>query len=158
MQFFVEPIWSWPLVVFTSLGLVVLVIVTYRAQLRRMTGSQGRLLLILRLLAVLLLTFAMFRPAIQKSDTDENPVQLLVLSDTGRSMNTADMPGGVSRFKAVKADLAKYEAKWKEIGKNKNILCRNYNKYLWKEKKNIQEKKIRLLIFLLLIDIKGYHV
>ncbi|MEI8018463.1 MAG: hypothetical protein WCH39_09690, partial [Schlesneria sp.] len=121
MQFFVEPIWSWPLVVFTSLGLVALVIVTYRAQLRRMTKSQGRLLLILRLLAVLLLTFAMFRPAIQKSDTDENPVQLLVLSDTSRSMNTADMPGGVSRFNAAKADLAKYDPKWKEIGKKVEV-------------------------------------
>ncbi len=121
MQFFVEPIWSWPLVLFTSLGLVVLVVVTYRAQLRRLTKGQGRLLLTLRLLAVLLLTFAMFRPAIQKSDTDENPVQLLILADTSRSMNTADMPGGISRFTAVKADLTKYGPKWKELGKKVEV-------------------------------------
>ena len=122
MQIFVEPIWSWPLVIFTSLGLVVLVIVTYRAQLRRLTNLQGRLLLTLRLLAVLLLTFAMFRPAIQKSDTDENPVQLLILSDTSRSMNTTvDNPGGTTRFNAMKADLAKYEPKWKELGKKVEV-------------------------------------
>jgi hypothetical protein len=121
MQFLVEPIWSWPAAILTSVGLVVLVLVTYRAQLRRLSGGGARLLLTLRLLSVLVLTFAMFRPALQKSDTDENPVQLLVLSDVSRSMNTADMPGRISRFKAVRADIAKYEPKWKELGKQVDV-------------------------------------
>ena len=109
MPLFFEPIWSWPLVILTSLGLVVLVLLTYRRQLQRLPRGQARLLLTLRLLAVLLLTLAMIRPAFQKSDTDDNPVQLLVLTDISRSMNTNDMPGGGSRFKAVQADLLRYE-------------------------------------------------
>ena len=121
MSLFFEPIWSWPLVILTSLGLVVLALVTYRSQGKRLPSWQARQLLGLRLLAVLLLTFAMFRPAIQKSDTDENPVQLLVLSDVSRSMNTADLPGGVTRFQGVQADLAKYESKWKELGKQVEV-------------------------------------
>ncbi|WP_397568549.1 hypothetical protein [Schlesneria sp. T3-172] len=116
MQVFFEPIWSWPLVILTSLGLVVLVYVTYQAQLKRLPRRQAQLLLTLRMLAVLVLTFAIFRPAIQTSDTDDNPVQLLILADTSRSMNTSDMPGGTSRFSAVRADLSRYEAKWKELG------------------------------------------
>ena len=121
MSLFFEPIWSWPLVILTSLGLVVLALVTYRSQGKRLPSWQARQLLGLRLLAVLLLTFAMFRPAIQKSDTDENPVQLLVLSDVSRSMNTADLPGGVTRFQGVQTDLAKYESKWKELGKQVEV-------------------------------------
>lgn len=121
MQFFVEPIWSWPLVILTSVGLFVLVLVTYQAQLKRLPTRTGRLLLTLRLLTVVVLIFAMFRPALQKSDIDDNPVQLLIFSDVSRSMNTTDMPGGVSRFKAMRADLAKYEPKWKELGKQVEV-------------------------------------
>lgn len=121
MQFFVEPIWSWPLVVLISAGLLALVLVTYRAQLASQPARTGRLLLALRLLSVAVLTFAMFRPAFQKSDSDDNPVQLFILSDASRSMNTADMPGGATRFQAVRADLAKYESRWKELGKKVEV-------------------------------------
>lgn len=117
MHFFVEPIWSLPVVALISLGLIALVLATYREQLKRLPPGVARLLLGLRLLSVVVLIFAMFRPAIQKSDEDESPVQLLIASDVSRSMNTTDMPGGVSRFKAVRADLAKNEPKWKELGK-----------------------------------------
>ncbi len=121
MPFFFEPIWAWPLVILTSLGLVALVLATYRTQLQRLPKNQARQLLTLRLLAVLLLMFAMLRPAIQRSDTDENPVQLLVLADISRSMNTNDMPGTVSRFKAVRADLARFAPKWKDLGKQVEV-------------------------------------
>jgi len=130
MQFFLEPIWSWPLVILTSLGLFVLVYQTYQAQLKRLPRRQAQLLLTLRMLAVLVLTFAMLRPAIQKSDTDDNPVQLLVLADTSRSMNTADMPGGTTRFNAVRADLTKYEPKWKELGKQLSVRLFDFDRSL----------------------------
>ncbi len=117
MQFFVEPIWSWSLVILTSLGLFALVLTTYRVQRNRLPPRAARIILSLRLLAVIVLIFAMFRPALQKSDTDNNPVQLLVLADTSRSMNTADMPGGITRFKTVRDDLKKYASQWKELGK-----------------------------------------
>lgn len=130
MQFFLEPIWSWPLVILTCVGLVVLVHQTYQAQLKRLPKRQAQFLLTLRLLAVAVLTFAMFRPAIQTSDTDDNPVQLLILADTSRSMNTADMPGGVTRFNAVRADLAKYDAKWKELGKEVTVRLFDFDRDL----------------------------
>ncbi len=63
----------------------------------------------------------MFRPAFQKSDSDDTPVQLFILSDVSRSMNTADMPGGATRFQAVRADLEKYESRWKELGKQVEV-------------------------------------
>lgn len=130
MQFFVEPIWSWPLVITTSIGLIVLVLLTYRAQLNRLPPAAARTLLILRLTSIAVITFAMFRPAIQKSDTDDNPVQLMILADISRSMNTSDMPGGISRFKAVRADLTKYESKWNELGKQVNVVQKDFDSKL----------------------------
>jgi Putative glutamine amidotransferase len=121
MTFFVEPIWSWPLVVLTSLGLTLLVIGTYRAQLRALPKPLARVLLGLRLASVVVLTVAMLRPAIQKSETDESQVQLLVLADASRSMNTADILGSITRFKAVRTDLEKLQEKWKNFGKKLEV-------------------------------------
>src|SRR5690606_18427338 len=90
------------------------VVVTYRAQLKALPVGYARLLLGLRLAAVAVLAFAMLRPAIQTSARDESRLQLLVLSDASRSMNTADMPGGVSRFRAARTELEKSAALWKE--------------------------------------------
>ena len=141
MQFFVEPIWSWPLVILTSLGLFVLVVVTYRAQLQRLpsVGVRATVAFSAVCVRVVVLTFAMFRPAIQKSDTDDNPVQLLILADVSRSMNTTDMPGGISRFKAVRADLAKYEPKWKELGKQVEVLQKDFARELLTFDANLTE-------------------
>ena len=121
MSLSIEPIWSWPVVVLTSAGLTVLVVATYRTQLKALPVGTARMLLGLRLLSVLLLTFAMFRPALQKSETDKTPVQLLVLADTSRSMNTADMPNKSTRFQAIRADLEKYQPRWKEFGKQVEV-------------------------------------
>lgn len=115
MQFFVEPIWSWPLTVLSSMGLFALTILNHQVQ--RQQGRGYRSLLWLRLLSALVLSIAMFRPAIQKTDNDDHPVQLQILSDISRSMNTADMPGGMTRFEAVRSDLSKNESKWKDFGK-----------------------------------------
>lgn len=113
-----EPIWSWPLVVLIGIGLTVLVISTYRVQLKALPLVTSRVLLGLRLLSVLAIVFAMFRPSLQKSETDETPMQLLVAADISRSMNTADMPTRQTRFQAVRADIEKERAKWKNLGKH----------------------------------------
>ena len=121
MSLSIEPIWSWPLVVLTSVGLTVLVWTTYRTQLKAVPAGTARMLLGLRLLAVVLLILAMFRPAVQKTETDETPVQLLVLADVSRSMNTADMPNKKTRFQAIRADLERLEPRWKEFGKQVEV-------------------------------------
>ncbi len=117
----IEPIWPWPVVFLTGAGLTALVIGTYRSQLRALPTRTARVLLSLRLLSVCMLIFAMLRPALQKSETDETPVQLLVLADTSRSMNTADMPNKATRFQAIRADLAKHQSRWKEFGKQVEV-------------------------------------
>lgn len=121
MTFSVEPLWPWPIVATICLGLIVLVMVTYRVQLQTQPKWLSRTLLSLKLSAVAVLAFAMLRPVIQKSETDESAVQLLVLDDVSRSMNTKDMPSGQSRFASVRSDLARYQAKWKDWGKKVEV-------------------------------------
>ena len=113
MTLSIEPIWPWPIVILTTVGLIALVMVTYRAQLKTLPPRVSKILLGLKLAAVIVLAFAMLRPALQKSETDESQVQLLVVNDVSRSMNTTDMPGGNSRFKAVRSDVEKILAKTK---------------------------------------------
>lgn len=121
MSLSVEPIWPWPLVLVTIVGLMVLVVVTYRTQLSSQPAWLARTLLGLRLAAVLVLLFAMLRPMLQKTETNDSQVQMLVLADTSRSTNTADTPANISRFKAIRTDLEKHQAKWKEWTKTVDV-------------------------------------
>lgn len=106
MKFLVEPIWPWPLVVMTSLALFALVWWLYPTRIRHLPKGQRRLLLGLRIAAVVLLTLAMFRPSVELQETDESPAQLIVLGDASRSMQTPDGPGGITRREALLNTLA----------------------------------------------------
>lgn len=121
MPLTIEPVWPWPIVILTSIGLVVLVVLTYRVQLAAQPLATSRILLGLRLTTVAVLVFAMLRPALQKSEVDESKVQMLVLADVSRSMNTEDMPSKGTRFKAIRADIEKHQTKWKAWSKKFDV-------------------------------------
>ncbi|MDZ4687149.1 MAG: hypothetical protein SH850_18890, partial [Planctomycetaceae bacterium] len=116
MELTVEPVWAWPVVTLVTLGLGALVYITYRRQADVLPQGRRRLLLGLKLAAVVALLFAMLRPALQFSKTDENSAQLLIAVDVSRSMNTADGAAGATRMQAVWQDLAKHSARWKALG------------------------------------------
>ena len=101
MKLIVEPIWPWPLVVLALLGLLVMVLATYPQRVRHLPVFHRRLLLGLRLAAVVVLALAMLRPAIQLSETDKKSAVLIVLPDASRSMDTQDGPGGLTRRQAL---------------------------------------------------------
>ena len=69
-RFVVEPAWSWPVVVLIAIGLVTLVLLTYPSRVRHLPIGIRRTLIGLRLVAALLLIFAMLRPEIQYLETD----------------------------------------------------------------------------------------
>ncbi|HUQ69651.1 MAG TPA: hypothetical protein VM165_09015, partial [Planctomycetaceae bacterium] len=84
MELTVEPVWAWPVVTLVTVGLGALVYVTYRRQADVLPQGSRRLLLGLKLAAVVALLFAMLRPALQFSKTDENSAQLLIAVDVSR--------------------------------------------------------------------------
>lgn len=121
MSFSLEPVWSWPVVLAAAAALVAVVLVTQRAVASRLTPGRQRVLLGLRLTAAILLIWAMFRPVLQISEVTEGKAQLLILADASRSMNTADGPGGKSRWTVCREDLAELEKAFQDWGKKLEV-------------------------------------
>lgn len=121
MELTVEPVWSWPAVLLVTAGLTALVLVTYRWQAETLATVRRRWLLGLKLAAVAVLFFAMLRPAVRSSETDENAAQFLVAVDVSRSMNTADAGAGKTRLQAVWQDLEQHAERWKALGEKVTI-------------------------------------
>lgn len=121
MQLLVEPIWPWPIVVLVTIALIGLVLGATRAAAAALSPGFRRLLLTLKLLAVATLTVAMLRPALQFTEQTEHSVQLLVAIDASRSMNTADAAGGLTRYRALREDLARTQAKWEALGRRNEV-------------------------------------
>ncbi len=117
MNLALEPIWSWPLVVLLGAGMLALVVVSYRVQWDRLPSAfRRRMLLGLKVAAVLVLLFAMFRPSVQFAETTENVAQILLLADVSRSGTITDAPNGESRWKAERNDLARLETELAKLG------------------------------------------
>lgn len=106
MEWIVEPVWPWPLVVLTGIGLVAVVLLTYPSRVRHLPAGRRRLLIGLRLATALLLVFAMLRPAVRFSETDTQSAEMVLLLDQSASMATPDGPGGVTRREALLRTLA----------------------------------------------------
>lgn len=117
MSLSLEPIWPWPLVIILAAALAALVAVSYRSQADRLPSlGRRRTVLGLKLAAVLVLLFAMFRPAVQFAETTENTAQILLLRDVSRSMNTPDGPGGKSRFQVEQDEFRRLEDVLAKLG------------------------------------------
>lgn len=116
MNLSLEPIWSWPLVILTAIGLGALVVVSYRAQADRLPlVRRRRIVLCCKLAAVIMLLFAMLRPAVQFAETTENTAYILLVRDVSRSMTTADGPAGETRFQAETHDMQQMAAAFDKL-------------------------------------------
>ncbi|MFO0917041.1 MAG: glutamine amidotransferase [Planctomycetaceae bacterium] len=117
MSLTLEPIWSWPFLLLLGAGLAALVVVSYRGQRDRLPNQRRRAVVLgFKLAALAALLFAMFRPAIQYAETTENLSQILLVRDLSRSMNTADGPGGKTRWEAMQEDWKRTEPLLEKLG------------------------------------------
>ena len=130
MKLIVEPIWSWPVCLLVAVGLVAMVLILYPPRVRHLPAFSRRMLLGLRLIAVLALVFAMFRPAIHVTETDNKSAVLFVLGDASRSMNTKDGPGGISRREALLKTLNDCKDQIAELKNKFDIRMFDYDKEL----------------------------
>lgn len=116
MKLLVDPIWPWPVAVLTILALLALVRWTYPPRVAHLPLRTRRTLIGLRYAAVVLLAAAMFRPAVQFSETDQQTAALLILADSSRSMKTPDGPGGTTRRQTLLKTLADAEPQLQTFG------------------------------------------
>jgi len=130
MKLVFDPIWEWPLTAIAIVGLFALVLTTYPRRVRHLPLLYRRLLPGLRLAAVLALSFAMLRPAIQLQRTDRNTAKLLILVDESRSMNTPDGPGKTTRRQVAIKLLKDNAERLERLGKDVEILYYNFAREL----------------------------
>jgi len=97
----IEPIWPWPVMVVLVVALVGLVLRTYPKRMRHLPRIHQRLLLGLRLISLLVLFWAMFRPSLVITETDERSGQLVIVTENSRSLTLKDGPGGISRRETI---------------------------------------------------------
>ncbi|TWU14129.1 hypothetical protein CA54_29720 [Symmachiella macrocystis] len=102
----IEPIWPWPVVVVVSIVLLVIVLRSYRQRVAHLSRGTRFWLLGLRTVAALLLIWAMFRPSLVLTETDERSGQLVLVHENSRSLDLADGPGGLTRWETILKTLA----------------------------------------------------
>jgi uncharacterized membrane protein len=121
MRLIVEPVWSWPWIVIAVGAMLALVLLTYPGKVRALPPAWRRLLIGLRLLAVLALLFAMLRPSIQYSQTDKQQSVLAVLLDRSRSMSTTDGPRGSTRRESLLKMLQDHREIWEQLQRDVDV-------------------------------------
>lgn len=112
-----EPIWPWPITIAMVAGLLWLVLATYPPRLQHLAPIHQRALLSLRLVTLALLVYAMVRPAIRWTETDKRSTIFALVMDTSRSMNTPDMPGGMTRHESARKVITDQQAVLEELAK-----------------------------------------
>lgn len=107
MSLIVDPLWSsWTVFLVVALGTLAVVLTGYRQAIAHLPTGVRRTLLGLRLAAWLTLVFLMLRPAVEFTKKDDQPVRLLVVADTSRSMGIADGTAGLTRHAMLLKTLA----------------------------------------------------
>ncbi|MSR57553.1 MAG: hypothetical protein EXS05_07760 [Planctomycetaceae bacterium] len=118
MQLLFDPIWDWPWVLLAAAGTLASVIGTYRQRLAHLPAGPRRTLLGLRLLAWVILMFALVRPTLEFSHSDPHAAVVLIYADASRSMGIKDAAGGLSRREALLKTLADIEKDLKRLGRD----------------------------------------
>jgi len=101
----IEPAWPLPVTFLVTAGLVALVWFTYRPRVAHLPKFRRRLLVGLRLAAIAALLFAMLRPELRYTETDDSDAVIVILGDASRSMTVPDAAGGKPRRAALVGDL-----------------------------------------------------
>ncbi|MEZ6047975.1 MAG: glutamine amidotransferase [Planctomycetaceae bacterium] len=125
MSLSIEPVWNLLLSVTIMVATIALVLWTYPPRVRHHSPFIRRLLITLRLMAVVLLCFAMFRPSIELTQEEEDETgEIIVLADASRSVGIKDGAGGVSRRETMLDSIQTIE---QHVEQNQNLKLQSYN-------------------------------
>jgi hypothetical protein len=123
-----DPILAWPWVILAAATSLLLVVTTYRERIAHLPVGSRRLLMTLRLITWGLITWMMFRPWIELTETDRHASALIVALDSSRSMSVADGPGGATRRATAVKLLEDARSDLDNLGKDIQIVYVDYAK------------------------------
>src|SRR3954466_2960136 len=136
----VQPVVSLPLVIAVTAILLALLLVRPRHVL--LSRSQWGSLIGLRLVAVLLMLFAMLRPALVYSKVEPVAASLIMLIDNSRSMQVADSLGDKPRWEAVHRLLDSARNDLAKLGQKLTVSAYEFDSRI--RKVNVREGKLEL--------------
>ncbi len=122
------PVWGWLATLLVSTGMLAVIVWTYRTRLAALPPRSRRTLLGLRLAAWAILTFAMFRPAIDLQLNDDRPQVIVILGDDSRSMGIKEGTEGLTRRQQLLKVLAAAEPDFKAFPKGVELIFADFDK------------------------------
>lgn len=118
-----DPILGSYWIVFGILVFLVAILIRFKLSGERLSNRGGRILFVLRVLALLFLVFAMLRPALVYTKTLRLASTLYILIDQSESMSRTDEINGNSRFQVAMESLIASEPRLKKLEENTEIQC-----------------------------------
>jgi hypothetical protein len=123
-----DPILAWPWVLFAAGISLILVVTTYRERIAHLPAGSRRTLLTLRLVTWGLITWMMFRPWLELTETDRQASVLIVAGDKSRSMSIPDGLGGATRRAMLVKLIEDAKAELDNLGKDIQIVFVDFAK------------------------------
>lgn len=121
-----EPVWSWALTLLACLAMLGVMWLAYPRRIRHLPIGWQRILIGLRLAILILIILLLLRPVVVFESNDRTAAILYVLSDSSRSMQTEDVPGGGTRRAALLKTLQDADPNLKAIAEKAEIRFRDY--------------------------------
>ena len=121
-----EPVWSWALTLLACAAMLAVTWLAYPRRISHLAAGWQRILIALRLAILILIFLLLLRPAVVFETNDKTEAVLYVLSDSSRSMQTEDVPGGGTRRTALLKTLQDADPSLKAIAEKAEIRFRDY--------------------------------
>lgn len=123
----IDPAWPVPALIAVTVGLVTLVWFTYRPRVRHLSPFRRRTLIGLRFAAIGVLLFALLRPELRYTETDDADAVIAILGDASRSMTVPDAAGGRTRREALVSDLKGGAARFEKLAETFSVRYLNFS-------------------------------
>ncbi|MGC1273873.1 MAG: hypothetical protein WBC44_09215, partial [Planctomycetaceae bacterium] len=117
----IDPAWPVSALIAVAVGLVALVWFTYRPRVRHLSPFRRRILIGLRFAAIAVLLFALLRPELRYTETDDADAVIAILGDASRSMTVPDAAGGRTRRDALVGDLKGGTARFEKLAETFSV-------------------------------------
>jgi hypothetical protein len=121
IDFSLNPIGPWPLILLAALAVLALVPAAYNRRLRGTAGAWRWCALGLRLAAILMCVLAMLRPSVLIMEKKKQSASLVFLVDSSKSMTMGDEVNSKTRGEVARETLKLARKSTKDLGKNLDV-------------------------------------